>query len=200
MKCEVPLQNLLDHTVKRLMRYMNLHFNEDLNTYLKIIFKYGFDGTNSNIFKQKNSNEEAYLNSIFTSMLVPLQLVNVNTEEIYWTNPVPSSTRLCHPLKLLFLHETSDLCRQEEMNIQQQLEELQDITVAGWSVTSEMMLTMIDGKVIVEINVIPTQILIFMFYKSYFNDTTMNINLLPRFFMYSFKVNVPMCNEVPLDN
>ena len=166
----MSLQNLLDHTIKRLMRYLNLHFNEDLNTHLKIIFKYGFDGTNSNIFKQKVSNEEAYSNGIFTSTLVPLQLVNANTDEIYWTNPVPSSTRFCRPLKLLFLHETNDLCRQEEINIQQQIEELQDITVAGCSVTSEMMLTMIDGKVIVEIIVIPMQILIFMFYKSYCND------------------------------
>ncbi|OXU32203.1 hypothetical protein TSAR_007997 [Trichomalopsis sarcophagae] len=55
VKCEVSIQSLLEHTIMRLFEYLKLDFNEDANTELVLLVKYGFDGTNANRYKQKSS-------------------------------------------------------------------------------------------------------------------------------------------------
>lgn len=146
MKCEVSLQNLLKHTVERLLAFLNLNFSDDDDTSLVLRLKYGFDGTNANVYKQKSENN-VYTSSIFCSSLVPLELVDKATNMVFWRNPRPSSTRFCRPIKMMYEKETEELCRREEAELKTQISELQDIRWRGCTVGFEMSLTMIDGKV-----------------------------------------------------
>ena len=75
----MPLPNLFEHTVKRLIKYLDIRFEKEPNAQLNLIVKYGFDGTNSSNYRQIASNEEAYRTSIFYSSLASLQLVNIST-------------------------------------------------------------------------------------------------------------------------
>ena len=70
------------------------------------------------------------------------------TGEIYWRNPWPSSTRFCHPIKILYEKETTDLCKRKEKNLKEKNCSIKATIMAGCSVSYEMVLTMIDGKVI----------------------------------------------------
>ena len=146
LKCEVPLQDLIDHTTKRLVLHLGLNFTN--NEKLKLTFKYGMDGTNAKCFKQKSENPAAFCDSVFSISLLPLQLEMKNTESILWKNPRPSSTRFCRPIKISFEKETDELCKAEEQNLLQQISQLKDVEVAGCSISAVMILTMIDGKVI----------------------------------------------------
>lgn len=145
-ECKVSLQNLLKHTVERLVTHLNVNIEEDTNTRLVLLVKYGFDGTNSNKYKQK-SNEKNVLDYMFCSSIVPLMLIDKSTDKVYWVNSRPSSTRFCRPLKIFYQKETDDLCKSEEADLAHQIQNLKDIEFPGFKVGFEMMLTMIDGKV-----------------------------------------------------
>lgn len=147
VKCEVSLQSLLEHTIMRLFKYLKLDFNEDANTELVLLVKYGFDGTNANRYKQKSMYESSVLDYIFCSSLVPLQLLDKSTGQIFWHNERSSSTRFCRPIKILYEKETAELCRKIEADLKLEIDQLENIEIAGCKVGFEMMLTMIDGKV-----------------------------------------------------
>ena len=124
---------------------MDLKFEN--NEELKLIVKYVFDGTNVNCYKQRTNNSNAYTDSVFCVSLLPVQLKNKHTGEIYWVNPRPSSTRFCRPIKISFEKETVELCRREEEYLKQQIQNLESTQISGCTVESEMILTMIDEKV-----------------------------------------------------
>lgn len=75
---EINLQDLLDHTVARLLQYLEkvietLSQNER-NT-MEIICKWECDGSHQVQFKQRFENQDDSDSNIFQSSLVPLQLV-----------------------------------------------------------------------------------------------------------------------------
>lgn len=145
--CTVPLQDLLEHTVKRLFLSLNLEFGEDLNAELILYLKYGFDGTNAKRYKQNSGEKSSALDYIFCSSLVPLKLVHKGTEKVYWVNPKPSSTRFCRPINILYEKETNELCKKVNEDLKMQIDNLKNVEIGGCEVGFDMKLTMIDGKV-----------------------------------------------------
>lgn len=146
-KCEVILQDLLNHTVKRLLEYLDISFPQDKLTKLELKLKYGFDGTAANSYNQRwkdNNNSDEH---IFCTSLVPLQLEDSENHEILWRNPRPSSTRFCRPIRIQYVRETTVICKEEELHMKQQIENLMDFKGNNFSVKFNLSLTMIDGKV-----------------------------------------------------
>ena len=110
--------------------------------------KYGFDGTKAPKYKQKFT-EDGRDDNIFCTSLVPLALtVVVGTGKKLWTNPRPSSVRLCRPIKIEFIKETKEVCKAEEKNLKDQIAKLLPCEAAGCKTFFDLSLTMIDGKVI----------------------------------------------------
>lgn len=116
--CKIPLQNLLDHTTNRIFQIPSI-FKINLRTSLKIIYKWGCDGSSGQSqYKQKFNNESLLSTdqTIFIFSIVPLELrcfldgnnTNEKKYDIIWKNPTPSSTRFCRPIKYMFKKETAE--------------------------------------------------------------------------------------------
>lgn len=145
-QCKVPLQDLLDHTANRLIQFLKISSDNPKN--LTLITKYGMDGTNIDEFKQKKTDAEGIQhNCVFSTSIVPLQLIDSDSKETIWDNPHPSSISLCRPIELLFAKEEGELCREKETDYKGQIAALQATEVAGFVISFQMHLTMIDGKV-----------------------------------------------------
>jgi len=157
---EISLQELLDHTIIRLIE----SFRDDLKTLaiipncLKLISKWGCDGSSGlSRYKQKFTIESNIDDSIFISSFVPLQLYadssDLPTKKIvFWSNPRPSSTRYCRPIKFQFVKETEEVITNEYEYIEKQIKILQPTKVhinptEILNVKHEMVMTMVDGKV-----------------------------------------------------
>lgn len=135
----------MNHTTERLMIFLAREFVNPV--VLELHFKYSFDGTNANGWKQKWQSGHGNDQQIFCSSIVPLRLQNVATREVLWTNPRPSSTRLCRPVKIEFVRETAELCKQEERGFSEQISNLEPLLIPNVSIIFKLSLTMIDGKV-----------------------------------------------------
>ena len=72
MKCHVPLQDLLNHTVSRLLQALNLSFPTSDNIRLTLSLKYGFDGIFMLQYKQNWINKDNDDSHLFCSSLVAL--------------------------------------------------------------------------------------------------------------------------------
>ena len=108
------LQNLLDHTVSRLLETTDRETffqNSPENTgtcYLKA----GFDGASSqSIYAQAYNSinqDVAIINeqSMLQTAIVPLKITFGN--RVLWENETPNSVKLCRPLKIEFIKETND--------------------------------------------------------------------------------------------
>lgn len=166
---EVPIQALIDHTIKRLFEFLaekETHkFHKD--DIFSIIFKWGCDGSsNHSKYKQLflDENEEGEIidysdSNIFAFSLVPLRLYvesKNSIKKIVWNNDFPSSISLCRPIKLLFRKECSELTKIEVGKMDQQISNLKQtiIQIGDESVyvTSTLVMTMVDTKVVNDIN------------------------------------------------
>lgn len=78
--------------------------------------------------------------------LVPLQLVNENNNEVFWINTQSSSVRFCRPVKIEYSKETIDVCKAEEVYLNEQINRLQNFTWKGHRISFKLHLTMIDNK------------------------------------------------------
>lgn len=76
---------------------------------------------------------------------------STSTELDIWKNEVPSSTKLCRPIKFTFKKETKDLIIEEVSKMREQINLLEPITFdfdgQKIEINYKMLLTMIDGKV-----------------------------------------------------
>lgn len=159
ISAEVKLQALVDHTITRLaivQQEVLIQKLQDLSDGLKIIFKWGCDGSSGHsnykqVFSVQGELESAGVtdSSLFAVCIVPLQMTT-NKNDILWSNPKPSSTRFCRPIKLIFQKETVELTRREIANVERQIDTISptNIFVSGEEITvsSCFKLTMIDGK------------------------------------------------------
>lgn len=152
---EIKLQHLLNHTVTRLLTYLQEILTdltqEERNT-LELICKWGCDGSQQSQFKQKMQNNDASDSNIFQSCLVPLQLVcGKNKKRVIWQNSIPSSPRYCRPIRIRFVKETTDITNDEINYVQNQIDSLENSQFTGQGVSASvkhtMTLTMVDGKV-----------------------------------------------------
>lgn len=147
---EIELQALLDLTIQRLWKALEIDTNEKLQD-LKLISKWGFDGASGQSFyKQGFTDNIVDINkprdeSVFTISLVPLKLLS--GDKIVWENPQPSSTKFCRPIKFEFIKESDEIIRREKGYIENKINNLFPSHLNGDIVVRhELLLTMIDGK------------------------------------------------------
>lgn len=149
---EVPLQDLIDHTVSRILTDQSeVLRNDDSN--LEITFKWGADGSGSQKnYKQAFQSEHSDDSYLFMSSLVPIQIRSMNNhKKIYWQNPRPNSVRYCRPIRLQFVKETDTVIKDEFTYIDRQIENVSpsrvDINNNFFTVHHSLVKTMVDGKV-----------------------------------------------------
>jgi hypothetical protein len=105
---KVELQNLLNHTSERILKTLPILLPSVTN--LVLVCKWGCDGASGHSqYKQALANPKDSDSSIFLSCLVSLKLYNEVDGAAVWTNPRPSSTRYCRPIKFDFVKETEAL-------------------------------------------------------------------------------------------
>lgn len=161
---EVKLQNLLDHTIKRLLQVQDEVVVQILNgsdiatpCFLTLECKWGLDGSGGHsLYKQNFSKEygDTSDSDILLTSLVPLQLHFVHNAQkiIAWQNPRSSSTRFCRPVRFQFIKETSETARREVEYIENQITALTPTKIilsTGQEIFVQFSLfkTMVDGKV-----------------------------------------------------
>ena len=147
---EVPLQDLLDHTVQRLIKLVEPKCPE--NSTLLLTSKVGFDGsTGQSVYKKIASEDElkdvSVEQSLFLTCLVPLQLKVKETGEIIYNNEKASSTHFCRPIRFQYVKETEEVLRAECDKFKKDSESLHPSIVNSFAVEHKIEITMIDGKV-----------------------------------------------------
>lgn len=151
---EVKLQDLMDHTVRRIIESKTEEEINDLPKNLTLISKWGCDGSSGqSAYKQiiKTDKEETISDAnMFMASVVPLRLKSETTE--HWKNPSPSSTHFCRPIMFQYVKESSEVIRGTVDNIKQQISVMlpSKFQVNGhiFIINHKLFLTMIDGKVL----------------------------------------------------
>lgn len=143
---EVPLQNLLNHTVTRLLQFLDLPFSSELQQ-LTLQVKYGFDGaSNFSLVKQTFKGDPFDETAIFLACLVPLALQD-STGKIIWANRRAGSTLFCRPIRFRYEREDKATTVDVHEKLENERTRLTPVEVHGRKVCFSLSLTMIDGKV-----------------------------------------------------
>jgi hypothetical protein len=169
-KAEVPLQDLLNHTTKRILQIDSVKSKiDEVKDLFEPIFvlsgKWGFDGASGQSrYKQRfDSIENESDQHLFSTMFVPLDLSyensSINSAQQYhsvWRNDRPSSKRFCAPLRIQYKRETYGVLREEKNYYDGQIGQLQETIVdfdasedtqtIQLRVKYDLKCTMIDGK------------------------------------------------------
>ena len=153
---EVTLQDLLDHTTRRIFE-VSLNEADDIEIQqFNLICKVGFDGTTGqSVYKQIRSDDQErdvmFESCLFVTCMVPLQLsgkTEANEEIIFWKNNKPSSPFFCRPVRFRFIKETSEVLVEEERYLKDAIHNLRPTQVKDdINVIHDVSITMIDGKV-----------------------------------------------------
>ena len=161
-----PLQDLLNHTVKRLIHSNpNLLKNmesiaESKNNFLEttLYYKIGFDSSGSHTVSQQTNSEGDHqeIKSIMASQMAPIKLVTfIDDEEISLLDyPGQNSPHSCRPLRLSFEKENSETIKKEFERLQKEMDQLQNFLISEnprISVSFSGLFTSIDGKVLCSI-------------------------------------------------
>lgn len=152
---EMELQSLLDHTITRLSIYLEdvlITLSESERQSLRIICKWGCDGSQQARFKQTFSDDADSDANIFLSSFVPLQIVcGEENSKVLWQNPTPSSSRFCRPIRFRFVKESTDVTKEEIRNIRNSAKSLNPTKVnlngQEYVFGHILKMTMVDGKV-----------------------------------------------------
>jgi len=152
----IPLQNLLDHTVQRIFQIPTIQIISQSYNF-EMIYKWGCDGSGGHsrykqIFKTQPDKTDA---DIVMASLVPLQLRCKRNESYFtiWENPRYSSTRFCRPIMFEYIKETKESTRRLVDHIENQIKTLIPTTItinnsAEIQIEHTLIFSMIDGKVI----------------------------------------------------
>lgn len=152
---EADLQSLMDITTRRLSDYLEdvlITIKEQERKSLKLICKWGCDGSKQDLYKQKQDNVEDLDSNIFQSCFVPLRLVcGEKKERIIWENPTPSSSRFCRPIRFRFIKESAAVIEQEIKYVKNNINNLVatevDLDGDKYLVKHILIMTMVDGKI-----------------------------------------------------
>lgn len=124
---QVPLKDLLDHTVCRIILLREEIFKQFPKiSNVKLIASYGFDGsTGQSMYKQKFcvNESQSFDQSLFATTVIPLKLVG-DFGTVLWLNRTPQSVRFCRPLKLEFVKETKEHILTEKNDLDNQIQKL----------------------------------------------------------------------------
>jgi len=150
----VPLQDLLDHTCKRIIQSDETLQPHHEDHQFSLHTKWGCDGASgqSRYMQSFTISEEGVSDKhLFQTSVVPLKLVQRENQEIVWKNPRPSSTRYCRALQFSFSKETPEVVREEWKRVQSEIQDLRDTEIEcnGHMIRINHILhsTMIDGKI-----------------------------------------------------
>lgn len=150
---KIPLQSLTNKTAERLVESCDREkfANMGKSNTLTMITKWGMDGASGqSSYKQifndgPGSKSDA---SVFMVSMVPLQLKS--NRDVLWTNPHPSSTKLCRPIQFDFVKENEKLTIDTYQQIQEEIDNLNctkvDFNGLRMRIKHEFNLTMLDGK------------------------------------------------------
>jgi len=76
--CQVPLQDLLDHTIIRILKIPNIKMSENIVDNIELLCKWGCDGSSGHSQYKQTFNESSSLTTtdydVFMFSMVPLQL------------------------------------------------------------------------------------------------------------------------------
>lgn len=143
---KVVLQELLDKTSERLVQSLSVKLKSDRKYIL--ISKWGCDGaadqSEYNIAFSTDSSDK----SIFICSLVPIKLFDTTDNSILWQNEFPSSTRYCRPIQFHFIKETEATVKLITGEIETEIHNLIPSQFNNVTVQHELLLTMVDGKII----------------------------------------------------
>lgn len=150
----MELQALLNHTTERLLLYLS-DVVENLTTEelasLELKCKWGCDGSQQAQYKQKFQNSSDSDANIFQWSMVPLRLTCLTSKKVIWQNACPSSPWFCRPMRIRFIHETSDIPKEEINYYTRKIASLEASRIVKGekeiAVKHTVLLTMIDGKV-----------------------------------------------------
>ena len=84
---------------------------------------------------------------MFVIWLVPLRLVS-EKGDVVWDNPTPSSPRFARPISIEFAMETTALIKERTADIEGEVRALVPLEAATATVTYDLCMTMVDGKVV----------------------------------------------------
>lgn len=97
--------------------------------------------------KQRSSSDDS---SGFIIAMVPLKLESLT--DTIWSNPRPSSTKFCRPIKFEFIKESHFTTNEEYRKVQSKIDQLRPFRLIHKNVTAQityqMELTLIDGKIL----------------------------------------------------
>lgn len=152
ISAEVPLQNLVDHTIARIVEahsnaFQNINIDAQSTEKVTAIYKWGCDGSSGHAtYRQSFSDAESMMTDeyLLAICIVPLQVLYGST--VLWKNSRPSSTRYCRPIKILCRKENADLVRVEVDNVNAQIVKIKPTSVHNFHVHHNFHMTMIDGK------------------------------------------------------
>ena len=153
---QVPLKNLLEHTVKRIVQFQEeviFQHMESINTNeikADMIFSYGFDGSSGHsAYKQKFDTAGCHSDTnLFVITVVPLRL-NSEDNNILWNNRTPQSVRFSRPLKVEYIKESTEHILKEKQDIDGQINKQEPITIYfsnNKKISFTLFMTLIDGK------------------------------------------------------
>ena len=110
-----------------------------------MICKWGMDGSSGHSqYKQAGTSRDDH---VFVVWLVPLRLIS-EKGDIVWDNPAPSSPRFARPVSIEFATETTALIKERTAYIEGEARELGPLVTATATVTYDLRMTMVDGKII----------------------------------------------------
>lgn len=166
VSASVNLQDLLDHTAKRIIMSMKLDESNLACKDFILYSKWGCDGSSGqSVYKQQIASDKSDAN-LFMVSLVPLrlktqQLLQVeepstssrSLQEEIWKNPRPSSTRFCRPIKFEYIKETKEATISMVNSIKDEIKNLRPTLLPTMgdktlSIFHKLSFTMVDGKVV----------------------------------------------------
>ncbi|KAF0313705.1 hypothetical protein FJT64_015838 [Amphibalanus amphitrite] len=85
---------------------------------------------------------------LFVVSMVPLRLVLKDGSAVIWANHTPSSARFCRPISIQYIRESTSLTAETARNMEKEIDELLPLQSASATVSYELYMTMVDGKVV----------------------------------------------------
>lgn len=147
-KASVNLQSLLDHTTHRLFESFSKEKMKDINLECTLTSKWGCDGSSGHREYNQSLPSDCSDKNILMASMVPLSLSTSN--ESYWQNNTPSSTRLCRPISFEFTKETKEKVLDLVNTMSANIDKLNNTTVLSHgkqvTVKHNLVFTMLDGK------------------------------------------------------
>ena len=131
---------------------------------ITLVLRWGCDGSSGHSeYKQVYPDDMFSDGSLFLSCLVPLRIQDSDdSRNVYWNNPKSSSTRYCRPIRFELIQESEEVIKAEIVRIESKIANLTCpiLQIGGrpFLITFDMMLSMIDGKILQHLNQTPAMV------------------------------------------